>query len=66
MGYENHNTAHGRTRKPQYRIKIYPNTETAVTNGKKLPLSRLQIRLFNGDVYVSLDKKVNVFDHIKN
>ena len=32
---EYRNTAHGRERKPQYRIKIYPNTETE-TNGEKL------------------------------
>ena len=41
-GYEYRNTARGRERKPQYRIKIYPNTETAVANGKKLPFSRLK------------------------
>ena len=45
-GSENRNTA-------------YPNTETAVTNGIKLALSRLQIRLLSRDVYI-LDKKVNV------
>ena len=33
---EYRNTAHGRERKPQYRIKIYPNTEID-TNGEKLP-----------------------------
>ena len=42
------------------RNTAYPNTETAVTNGIKLALSRLQIRLLSGDVYISLDKKVNV------
>ena len=33
---EYRNTAHGRERKPQYRVKIYPNTEIE-TNGEKLP-----------------------------
>ena len=42
------------------RNTAYPNTETAVTNGIKLALSRLQIRLLSRDVYISLDKKVNV------
>ena len=35
-GYEYRNTAHGSARIPQYRSKIQPNTETAVTNGKKV------------------------------
>ena len=32
---------------PQYRVTIYRNTETAVTNGKKLTLLILQILLSN-------------------
>ena len=42
-GYEYRKTAHVSARILQYRITICPNTETAVTNGKKLTLPRLQI-----------------------
>ena len=42
-GYEYRNTAHGSARILQYRVTSYPNTETAVTNGKKLTLPILQI-----------------------
>ena len=42
---EYRNTAHGRERKPQYRVKIYPNTEIE-TNGEKLPFWRLTVPPF--------------------
>ena len=46
-GHEYRNTTHGSARIPQYRITIYPNTETAGINGKKLTLPILQILLSN-------------------
>ena len=56
----------GGVRKPQYCTwksdkngnTAYPNTETAVTNGIKLALSRLQICLLSRDVYILLDKRL--------
>ena len=44
---ENRNTARRWERKPQYRIEIYPNTETAVTNGKKIAVLKTIIPLLN-------------------
>ena len=49
-GSKNRNTARGRERKPQYRIEIYPNTETAVTNGKKVALLKTNISLLNRNI----------------
>ena len=40
-------SACGRERKPQYRIEIYPNTETAVPNGKKVAVLKTIIPLLN-------------------
>ena len=43
--WENRNTAHGSARILQYRITIYPNTETAITNGKKVDVAKSSLQI---------------------